>query len=189
MTYLIPAQVGARRAFDGSDVIPEKVDSTPVLGQTVSRRYAGAVGPDVMLIVSYHGARSPDLKVHRPETCYKVAGFAVDPTKPIDVLLGRGFLLPAVTFSAQRGPRRESVLYWTRVGRDFPQSLVVQRKDFIAQALTGLRADGLLVRISMLGETPRRNSAILCEFAVDLLEAAGLEARHVLLGPLSSAFK
>ena len=187
LSNLIPAHVGDRRALEDPGVIPERVDAAPSSGETISRRYEGAIGPDIMLIVSYHGARSPDLKVHRPETCYKVAGFVVEPVQPTNVPLDRGVSLPAVFFSSQRGPRRESVLYWTRVGGAFPQSLLAQRTDFIAQALMGLRADGLLVRMSVLGDDFMRHPALLRGFARDLLRATTLDSRRLLLGPLSSA--
>ena len=186
LTKLIPLQVGIRRGVDDLDVVPESVDATPVSGQTVTRRYLGGSGPPLMVVVSYHGSRSPELKVHRPETCYRVAGFSVDALKPIIVPLV-GKMIPAVAFASRRGEREELVLYWTRVGASFPQTLTDQRLAFVKQALSGFRADGLLARISIAGSRQDLDSGALVTFAKDLLLAASPIARHLLIGTQAAA--
>ena len=187
LAKLIPLRVGERLGLDDASVVPERVDTSPTSGQTVTRRYVGDAGSPVMLVVSYHGSRSPELKVHRPETCYTVAGFRVDPPRRTTIALEHGQLIPAMTFSSHRGSRNETVLYWTRVGSAFPQTLAGQRLAFIRQALEGFRADGLLMRLSVVEDGERTELTDLRAFARQLLSLMGADARGLLFGPLARA--
>ena len=180
---LVPLTIGPWSGADDADVVPEQVDGSIDHGQIVSRSYEGAGVSPVMLVVSYHGPQSPDLKVHRPETCYAVAGFAGGRPRPIDVVVTPSSRVPSVLFTARREQRVETVLYWTRVGNRFPQSLGVQRLDFFREALHGARADGLLVRASVIGPDPTASAAVLQSFAGALVAAASPSGRKLLLGP------
>ena len=183
LSRLLPLSVPPWVGTEDEDVVPETVDASIDHGQTLSLRYASAASEPIMLVASYHGPQSPDLKVHRPETCYKVAGFADQGRQVMRTPLGRGLQLPAVTFTARREQRIETVLYWTRVGDRFPQSLSEQRLAFLGEALRGIRADGLLMRASMIGVDPAASVAILTRFGRALVEAASPEGRRLLVGP------
>ena len=185
LAQLIPLQVAERQGLDDPSVVPERVDGSGATGQTVSRRYTTASGPAIMLVATYHGSRSPELRVHRPETCYAVAGFSVGSVHAARIPMGAEHALPAVAFLAQRGDRRERVLYWTRVGAEFPQTLESQRLAFVRQALEGYRADGLLMRLSVIEEAWVGNSACLASFGAALLRAVSPPARRLLAGPLT----
>ena len=183
----VPISVGLRIGSVESGVVPEKIDESAETGQTVTRRYEAESLAPVMVVMSYHGSKSPDLKVHRPETCYKVAGFEVEQLKPVAISIQAGLAIPAVSFASQRADRHEQVLYWTRVGTQFPQSLTAQRWAFINQALNGFRADGLLVRISTIADDSDQGQRILEGFARELLKTCRAPARRLLLGPLGQA--
>lgn len=180
---LVPVNVGAWAGVDDSDVVPEQVDASIDHGQTLARRYLGQGVDPVMLIVSYHGPRSPDLKVHRPETCYVVAGFEGGRPRSTKVAVTSALQVPSVSFTAKREQRIETVLYWTRVGDRFPQSLRGQRLDFLSEAMRGVRADGLLMRASTVGPDPVASEALLKMFAAALIGASTPAGRKLLLGP------
>ena len=180
---LIPTAVGPWSGVDDADVVPEQVDASIDHGQTLARSYLGEGVEPVMLVVSYHGPESPDLKVHRPETCYAVAGFEAGQPRLTPVALTPAFQVPSVGFTARREQRTETVLYWTRVGDRFPQTLTAQRLDFLGEALRGVRADGLLMRASAIGADPAASEAVLRRFCAMLVAAASPDGRKLLLGP------
>lgn len=180
---LVPTTIGSWTGVDDSDVVPEQVDASIDHGQTLARRYLGDGVEPVMLVVSYHGPQSPDLKVHRPETCYEVAGFDGGRPRPTKVSLAPAVSVPSITFTARREQRTETVLYWTRVGDRFPQSLSGQRLDFLREAARGVRADGLLMRASMVGPDASASEAVLRRFAAALVGASTSAGRKLLLGP------
>ena len=185
LAALMPPQVGATQAFPDSDVVPDTVDGALNAGQTVALRYRGPGSRPIMLVMSYYGSRSPDLKVHRPETCYKVAGFEIGPVQPVSIAVAADAVLPAVSFRAVRADRVENVLYWTRVGSAFPQTLTNQRLAFIVQALQGIRADGLLARFSVVDSESERGGANLPDFSRAFLEASSPMGRRLFAGASS----
>lgn len=187
LAELVPLKAGPWEGAEDPNVVPDRIDNSIDRGQTISRIYAGVGLQPVMLVASYHGPASPELKVHRPETCYTVAGFACETPRPAAIALGRSTSVPSVLFTARREARVETVLYWTRVGRRFPQSLTRQRMDFLVQALHGVRADGLLLRISAIGDDPQQSRKLLEAFAASMVADASAAGRQLLLGPSRSA--
>ena len=179
---LIPLGFGGWQGIVDPDVVPESVDASVDHARTLTRRYVGEEREPVMLVVSYHGSESPDLKVHRPETCYAVAGFEGARPAPIGLVIAPGRTVPSVVFSARREDRIETVLYWTRVGARFPQTLSGQRFDFFAEALRGVRADGLLVRTSVIAADKAASLKTLRRFAAAMVHAAPPKGRELLLG-------
>ena len=187
LSRLVPLSVGPWTGAVDGDVVPEQVDASVDHGQTLSLRYGGESAGPVMLIVSYHGPQSLDLKVHRPETCYTVAGFEGARPQATDVALHAAYTVPSVTFTARREDRIETVLYWTRVGDRFPQTLTEQRLDFVEEALRGVRADGLLMRASVIGADVSASRAVLSHFAQALVQAASPQGRRLFLGIAGAA--
>ena len=182
LTEMIPPRVGMRTGTPDSFVVPESVDAAPSNDDSLSRSYTDAASPPIMLLVSYHAARSRELKVHRPETCYGVAGFDVTARHPVELPWRRGSSVPCVAFQGRRGDRMEVVLYWTRVADSFPQTLSAQRAAFLRQAIAGVRADGLLVRLSTIDTDEVGASARLARFGADLIGSVHGAGRKLLLG-------
>ncbi len=58
-------------------------------------------------------------------------------------------VIPARLVRAERVTRTENIIYWTRIGDDFPQSWTQQRIAMTKANLEGFYADGLLVRASV----------------------------------------
>jgi hypothetical protein len=83
-----------------------------------------------------------------------------------------------------REDRVESVLYWTRIAGFFPRTLTAQRLAMLKLGLEGVIPDGVLVRISALGDS--QVTPTLAQFADDLVRQSGAQARALLLGPQDS---
>ena len=85
--------------------------------------------------------------------------------------------------STQRDERVEQVLYWTRLGNEFPQSWDEERHFLAAQNLRGIAPDGTLVRVSSVDLDPESAYARLTQFAAAMYATAGRNGRALLAGP------
>jgi EpsI family protein len=116
--------------------------------QVVMRTYANAQGDSVMLALAYIGAQRQELKIHRPEQCYRAQGF--------DVLALQPHTWPqppsptGKRMRVQAGGRDEVVSYWIRIGELFSESPLQTRLHMLRLGLDGRLTDGVLVRASQL---------------------------------------
>lgn len=144
----------------------------------------GTVDPldSVMLLVAYSSMQEGRLHVHRPEVCYPAAGFTILDTREVSVPIGGGQKLPARFLVAQREARLENVIYWTRVGNNFPTRWVEQRVDMAIENVRGMIPDGLLGRISLVGSDPQAAFERLDLFLRSMLGAMKPPGRKMLIG-------
>ena len=84
--------------------------------------------------------------------------------------------------TAEASDRVEQLLYWTRVGAEFPTSSLEQRWSAVRQSFVGSIPDGVLVRLSALALQPAVGMEVLKKFAVELLGAGGAPLRSLLIG-------
>jgi EpsI family protein len=182
---IVPEAVGPWQAqTSGAFILPEDTATASAYDQILTRRFAAATGPDIMLLIAHGAAQSGLMRVHRPEVCYASAGFQVRDLHNLDVRVSAATTIPAQAFTGVRDDRVESVLYWTRIAGFFPRSLTAQRLVMLRLGLQGLVPDGLLVRISALGVDAAPSS--LMQFAGQWVRQANPEARAVVLGPQDS---
>jgi EpsI family protein len=138
-------------------------------------------GAAVMLLAAYGDTQSDLLQLHRPETCYPAVGFALESSKPAEVLLRNGARLPGREVVAVASDRRENILYWTRIGERLPQSEGEQRTARFRNAVDGYVADGILFRCSALGDS-EPSFKVMSQFIPALLDATPAIARPALIG-------
>jgi EpsI family protein len=182
LSQLFPAGIGPWvGASAGLDVVPD-VDN-PKQEQIFSRIYSAYGMRPMMLVVSYHGPETSDIKAHPPEICYAASGFAIDDLQPVDIDLGPARVIPGQAFTGRRGARVEQVLYVTRVGRYFPRGLVQERQAVLKEALAGVRADGVVFRVSVINPSLKASLPRLEAFARVFLEGSGRAGREAILGP------
>jgi EpsI family protein len=122
------------------------------------------------------------VQLHRPEVCYYAGGFSIDLSKPVDIQLPHNEVIPARTVTASLGSRHENILYWTRIGNEFPQSQVTQRISMTKANLEGYLADGLLLRMSVLNPDNKASIAQMTSFIEDLLAHSGAGTRRLITG-------
>lgn len=179
------------RRFQGweeqpSDAIvrPEDEDDLAKLlySQVVGRLYVHDSGPTVMLLIAYGDTQNDLLQLHRPEVCYPAFGFEIEGNRRVDVPLDDGVFVPARALVAAGAQRIEHILYWTRIGEHLPTDNREQRLAKLEDQFSGIVPDGILVRISIVGDDPGKALAINQRFAADLLRAILPADRASLIG-------
>lgn len=182
---LIPSAVGPWQAeASGAFVLPADTSVSTAYDQVATRRFTASTGPDIMLLIAHGAAQSGLMRVHRPEVCYSASGFQIRGLHSLDLAVGANQKIAAQTFVGVRDDRTENVLYWTRIGGVFPRNLMGQRLAMLRLGLQGLIPDGVLVRMSALGEG--ETSPALMQFAREMVSGSGPAERALLLGPQDS---
>jgi EpsI family protein len=183
---VIPRSFGTWSSLDVTDLVAPREENSlasKLYGQTVGRSYVNADSRfEVMMLAAHGETQSRDLQVHRPETCYPAVGFSVSETEDSPIALASGAVLGARQLVAEAIGRRESIVYWARVGEFFPQTGFDQRLDILRMAMSGYISDGLLMRISALGDRPAEVFPALHGFVGDLLTATAPAVRPALIG-------
>lgn len=157
-------------------------------GEQVSRLYTGENKMPVMLVIAYGNTQSDALQLHRPEVCYGAVGFEISQSRRELVPLRNGAALPARALTATSNDRTEPILYWTRIGDFLPTTGGEQRKMKLETEMAGYVADGVLVRLSTIGEPTPQILSGLEDFARSMILATRPEGLPALLGrPLAKA--
>ena len=146
-----------------------------VYDQVLERIYVGADGSQLMLCVAYGGRQSDGLNVHRPENCYRAAGFEVSGLTRTRLQLA-GKVVPASQLYATRPGRSEPITYWTIFGDEVENEPREVEWMKIRAGLQGRLLDGMLVRISSLDHDTRRAHALQARFADALVQ--GIDPRY-----------
>ena len=162
----LPTRCGAWNVRDTGDIIlPDANATTGLYDQIEAKAYEASGLPQVMLMVAYGGLQTGPHRLHRPEDCYDAAGFRIHDHMRQDIPITARATIPAQSFIASRPDRDEVVLYWTRVGEAFPNSLAGQTRLTEQAALKGNIPDGILVRFSIASEHGADMSRYFKQFA------------------------
>lgn len=162
----------------------EKGYINKIYNKTLSRTYINNQGERVMLSIAYGMDQKKDLQVHRPEICYRTAGFSIGELTQtfVDTTIGR---VPAMRLVAKQGTRNEPITYWIRVGDTLTRGWFEQKMASINYGLTGKVPDGLLFRVSTISNDEQESYRIQQAFLTALLQAVRSEDRHWLVGRLA----
>jgi len=152
--------------------------------EIVGRVYhSSSTDASVMLLAAYGDTQSDMLQLHRPESCYPAVGFKLLSSKPWSLAVTRGnVVLPARLVIAEAPNRRETIIYWARIGESLPTNASEQREARLTSAFRGIVPDGILVRFSVLGDDTRESVRTLVGFIPRLLQAIDPKDRPALLG-------
>ena len=180
---LLPERLGPWQSSTGNGVIvpPESELSDRTYNEVLVRIYNGPADA-VALCLAYGAAQSRDMQLHRPEVCYPAAGFAVVSSRPVQLELPGRPPISATLLDTQSNVRKEQVLYWTRIGSEFPTAPLQQRLAVVTQNLRGRVPDGMLVRASTVAEGPEAAYPVLSGFLAAMVENSPPRARELLLG-------
>jgi EpsI family protein len=143
--------------------------------------YNGKTGEQVMMLIAYGDTQSDLLQLHRPESCYPAVGFTLEMSERSDVAIGGGVAIPGRRVIASIQERRESIVYWTRLGERLPSSGGDQRSARLRNAMEGYVADGLLARFSTYAD-PATAFRTLEGFVGQLLRATPRDKLPALVG-------
>jgi len=182
----VPATIGPWHHASNEGVVLPTADelSDRLYDNIVSRTYAAAGVPPVMLMLAYNSEQDGVLQIHRPEACYKAGGFGLTPTQTVPLEVAPGRSLDANRFAATAPDRVEQVLYWTREGDRIPSSWLGQKRDLLLANLAREVPDGMLVRVSTFAEGAAAGP-VLETFVRSLVAAAPARLRGLLVGPLA----
>lgn len=149
---------------------------------------------ELVIALAAYGARQTDqLQVHRPEVCYRSVGFDIEGMADMDVQLPAGNVIPATRVLTRNRHRAEIVTYWMRIGPTVVRGLMGQQLARMEASFARQVPDGVLFRISTIGEAgPKTDelhvrflNAFLAELAPDELEFLVGE-RNVALAPVAA---
>lgn len=179
----VPDVVGPWQFATVSGVVlpPPDALSDRLYDNIVARVYEAPGQPSMMLMIAYNNVQDGVLQVHRPEICYPVGGYELTPTREYRLSI-RNRAVPANVFAASGPDRTEQILYWTRMGDDFPRSWIEQRLAVARANVAGRIPDGVLVRLSLLGNDPVAALPLLEHFARVFLDASPPQLRQILIG-------
>ena len=182
---VFPARAGAWTLDSHADVFIRPLDRQAkaygIYDQVLERIYLGPNGAQVMLCVAYGGRQSDGLHVHRPENCYRGAGFEVSGLKRLGVQLADRTLL-ASHLQAQRPGRSEPITYWTVIGDRVENDPREVNWIKLRAGLRGEVLDGMLVRVSTIDRNPERAYALHARFADALVRAIDPGYRKHVIG-------
>lgn len=187
-----PMTFGAWTGRDVGDLVAPKEENSlaaKLYSQTVERVFRnGATGAEVMVLLAYGAHESDELQLHRPEVCYPAFGFALSQNTAHPLLVANGVTLPTRRLVADAPGRKESIVYWSRLGNALPSSGGEQRVDRFKAALSGYITDGLLARFSVVGGDPSSDFEVVDSLIVAFLKAVRPQALQAFIGaPLAAS--
>jgi EpsI family protein len=181
---MIPKQFADWRVDE--TIMPLQVDPqrlaliNKIYRQTLSRTYFNHKGERVMLSIAYGGDQSDSMQVHKPEVCYPAQGFQMDGL--VVGTLNTGYsVIPVKRMLATMGSRVEPITYWITIGDTVAMNSVKWKLAQMKYGLTGKVPDGMIFRVSSLGE--QSGAYPLQEnFIRTLLKFVSSESRSRLIG-------
>lgn len=181
---VVPEQfAGWTSVPSGYVVLPSQNDLTDeVYNDVLIRVYQHADGASVAFLMAYGSLQSRDMQLHRPELCYPAAGFAIQSAETLELRLPGQPAIGARLLGTASQARPEQVLYWTRIGNEFPTTQLAQRWAVVRHNLRGEMPDGILVRMSTVSEDAASAFPVLRTFIGDLMNASPMAARRLLVG-------
>ena len=179
---MIPDTVGGWTSRRSAElVLPAVDDGQDKLYENLETRiYEGDGLPSMMVLVAYSSVQRNDVQVHRPEICYPAAGFPILSTKPATIDVG-----PKNVYGrelvADRGGLSERIIYWVRVGKEFPIGWADQRLTMAISNAKGVTPDGLLFRVSTIEQSPGFSPQALAFFIKAFVATSGRAFKDTVL--------
>lgn len=117
--------------------------------EVVMRTYSNSKGQQVMVALAYAREQRQEVKIHRPEVCYRAQGYRSLEETRAD-LPARSGGIPGLRLLMDNGRRMEAVSYWTRVGKQYPRGGLETRWSILKDGFAGKVPDAILVRASSI---------------------------------------
>jgi EpsI family protein len=149
--------------------------------QTLSRTYTNSKGDRIMLSLAYVEDQSDSFGAHLPEVCYPSQGFQISDRNTIQ-LRTLNIQIPVIRMVAKLGPRVEPISYWLTVGDEVVDTSNQRKIAQLRFALHGAIPDGMLVRVSSIGNDTAREYEVQARFISDFGAAVPKNLRSLLLG-------
>ncbi len=179
----VPNKVGEWSFLTSSGVVVPPPDelSDRLYDHVITRVYQAPNAPVVMVALAYNNAQNGVVQLHRPEVCYPAGGYQLSETKGTTIKTASR-VIPVNIFTAVGPSRTEQVMYWTRIGTDFPLTWSRQRYSVMEANLAGTIPDGILVRVSLVGENQKEARTTLERFVRQFELASATPLQKIMLG-------
>jgi len=170
---------------DNSTLVDPEVKEqiTSVYSQTVSRTYVNNQNQHIMLSVAYGGDQEEVMQVHKPEVCYTAQGFTVKKNGVVPIKTDKG-TVHALQLITNQAERVEPVTYWITIGNTIALNGLAWRWERIKYGLTGTLPDGLLFRVSSIGNDANQEYQIHQQFIQSLMSYLSLNDAKQLMGTI-----
>ena len=144
--------------------------------QVLSRAYINKSGQIIMLSVAYGENQSEETALHYPEICYPAQGFRIVNNKPAELVTPYKFIRTK-QLEAVSGPRHEFITYWTMLGNQNVRGTKETKLTKLKFAFHNQIPDGLIFRVSSIGELPGNEYPIHAKFVNDLIKPLDAQTR------------
>jgi EpsI family protein len=180
----IPKTVGDYRFATSSGLVlpPRDELSERLYDQVVTRVYVAPERLPIMALFAYGSVQNLSLELHRPDECYPQQGFAITAPEPLPLVLGARRILASLLTARRANGYVEQVVFWSRIGAQFPQDRAAQSVLVARENFAGRMPDGLLVRLSVPTGERARAIAAAQTFLHHLDRALTPVGRRIVLG-------
>lgn len=182
---IIPMQFGDWRGLPANNIViadPQMAANlSRIYTEILSRTYVDSKGRQIMLSIAYGDDQRDGMNMHYPEVCYPAQGFQTRSINKgqIDTSFGT---IRVKRLEMVQGQRHEPVTYWTMVG-GYPSLGGIDKKlNEMRYSLRGAIPDGLLFRVSSIGQGTETAYRSHEEFIDALLGTVNTETRQRLAG-------
>jgi EpsI family protein len=152
--------------------------------EVVMRTYVNSQGERVMLALAYAREQRQEVKIHRPEVCYRAQGYSQLEEAGRDFAQVDGSDIPGLRLLMDSGNRLEAVSYWIRVGHAYPRGGLDTRIAILKDGLAGVVPDAILVRASSILAKPEEAASAYERqerFLAELVQATQPQAKRMLV--------
>lgn len=151
---------------------------------TLSRVYINKEGRAVYLSIAYGRNQSDGQALHYPEVCYPAQGYVIANRKKSIVNIDSA-TVPVKLLIAERGPLIEPITYWATVGSKIILSGTQHKVAQLGYGFRGLIPDGMIVRVSSIGQNPEAEYALQRKFLEDLVRNINIDTRYRIMGDIA----
>jgi EpsI family protein len=183
---LLPRSVGKFNRIDDRNIIaPQLEEMDKVYTSVTTAEFVTTDAAPIMMLVAYDSnERRDSLKGHRPEGCYKGAGFQLGSREVFTLAMGQK-KIPATFLTATRGDRKEHILYWMRLSNSFYSDGISQMAALLEHSLSAAPQDSALVRFSTIRDESDVARVELITFAQAFSKRLSSRQQEIIFGPES----
>ncbi len=144
--------------------------------QVLTRAYINKAGQIIMLSIAYGENQSEETALHYPEICYPAQGFRIVNNKPSELVTPYK-TIRTKQLEAISGSRHEFITYWTMLGNQNVRGTKETKLTKLKFAFHNQIPDGLIFRVSTIGELAGNEYPIHAKFVNDLTKPLDAQTR------------
>ncbi len=144
----------------------------PIQESVLNKLYAETLGVNLlssddkvlMVSIAYGRAHGDGLSVHEPDLCYPSQGFSVLEQRKYLLKIDDKRSVVVRYMKTKRGDRVEPLIYWTTIGDEVYVGKLQRKVKEFEYAVNNIIPDGLVVRVSTLGNDTDASINLMNDF-------------------------